>query len=138
MNSTEAPSTKQGSSSNTTEVGTHEDIVRINIHEMVRRLLNHLGPTSVSLLAGAKDRKIAHGWARADGPTPRDDAQQRLQMATRIWILISAAENEHVARAWFIGSNPRLGERSPLIALREGSLVEARDAAMAFVDGTDE
>jgi len=138
MNSAEAPSMKQQGTSKTTEAGAHEETVRIDIHEMVRRLLNHLGPTSVALLAGAKDRKIAHGWARADGPTPRDEAQQRLQMATRIWVLISAAEGEHVARAWFIGSNPRLGERSPLIALREGSLVEAKDAAMAFVDGTDE
>jgi len=133
----EAPSAKkQGIDRIDAEL--HEETVRIDIHEMVRRLLNHLGPTAVALLSGAKDRKVAHGWARADGPTPRDEAQKRLQMAHRMWILIVSAENEHVTRAWFIGSNPRLGEQSPLIALREGALVEAWDAAVAFVDGTDE
>lgn len=137
MSHTETHSpTKQDAPKTGTEL--HEETVRIEIHEMVRRLLNHLGPTSVALLAGAKDRKVAHGWARADGPTPRDEAQKRLQMGYRIWVLIASAENEHVARAWFIGSNPRLGERSPLTALREGALAEAHDAAMAFVDGTDE
>lgn len=137
MNSAQTPSdTKTSIDRVDTEL--HEETVRIDIHEMVRRLLNHLGPTPVALLSGAKDRKVAHGWAKAGGPTPRDEAQRRLQMGHRIWVLIASAENEHVARAWFIGSNPRLGERSPLIALREGDIVQAWDAAMAFVDGTDD
>jgi hypothetical protein len=57
-------------------------------------------------------------------------------MAHRVWTLISVAENDYVARAWFIGANPRLGEVSPVMKLRDGALAEVMSAARAFVEGT--
>ena len=98
----------------------------------------HLGPTLVAVLANASDRKVPHRWAKADGPEPRDESQRRLLQAHRVWKLISAAEDQSVARAWFVGANPRLDEEAPVMALREGRLREVMSAAEAFVEGTDD
>ncbi|WP_199253849.1 hypothetical protein [Mycolicibacterium mengxianglii] len=116
----------------------HTETARLGVHELVRRLNAHLGPTLVAVLANVRDRKLPSKWAQADGPVPRPDSQSRLQMAHRVWLLISGAENEHVARAWFIGANPRLGEISPVMKLQEGALPEVMSAARAFVEGADD
>ena len=115
----------------------HIDTTKQNIHETAVQLVGHLGTTAVSFLTGAKDSRQATRWARADGPEPRPEAARRLMLAHRIWAAISAAEDDYVARNWFIGSNPRLGERSPLEALHEGEGTEVAWAAQAFLDGTD-
>lgn len=110
----------------------------LNVHELVRQLNAHLGPTLVAALAGVRDRKLPLKWATPDGPTPRAEPERRLRMAHRLWGHLSAAENEHVARAWFIGANPRLGEESPVMKLREGDLPAVMNAAKAFIEGTDD
>lgn len=120
-----------------TQISTHADTTRQDIHETTRQLLSHLGLTAVSLLAGAKDAKQASRWARADAAEPRPEARKRLLAAHRAWMQVSTAESDYIARNWFIGSNPRLGEVSPLEALREGDIQEVLDAAAAFVSGTD-
>src|SRR4051794_22417055 len=91
----------------------HLQTIKLDLHEVARRLVLHLGPTLTALLAGAKDRKLPHRWAQSDGPTPRDEAAARLLAAHQLWVLLTGAESDHVARAWFIGSNPRLGDEQP-------------------------
>lgn len=118
-------------------VSTHERATTQDIHETTRQLVSGLGVTAVSFLAGAKDSKQASKWQRADGPNPRDKAAARLIAAHRAWQTLASAENEYVARNWFIGANPRLGERSPLEVLREGEVTLTLQAAQAFVEGTD-
>lgn len=117
---------------------THAETTRLDLHELVRRLVGHLGPTIVATLANVRDRKLPYKWSQEGGPEPRAESAARLYAAHRVWTLIASAENEHVARAWFIGTNPRLGEVQPMVALREGKLSEVLAAARAFVDGTDE
>ncbi len=118
--------------------GGYRWIIGLNPHELVSRLVGHLGPTLVALLAGVKDRKLPNKWARADGPVPRPESHRRLLTALRAWTMISSAEGDHVARAWFIGANPRLGEEAPVICLREGRDADVLAAASAFVDGLDD
>lgn len=120
-----------------TIVEIHDVTARMSIHAVAGRLVKALGPTLVATLAGVKDAKIPYKWAKADGPTPRAAAQQRLTAAHRVWVLLSAGENEHVARGWFIGCNPRLAEKTPVMALRDGQIKDVIDAATAFVEGTD-
>lgn len=115
-----------------------EETIKMDTHELVRQLNSHLGPTLVALLAGVRDKKLPHKWAKADGPTPRDEALTRLLTAHRVWAKVSTAENDSIARTWFIGANPRLGEVSPVIRLREGALTDVWNAAVAFADGTDD
>jgi hypothetical protein len=116
----------------------HQLATRLDTHEMIRQLNSHLGPTLVATLANVRDRKLPHKWAAAGGPEPRPEAYKRLHAAHRIWTMISGAESDHIARAWFIGANPRLAEEAPVMCLREGDLQAVLSAAKAFVAGTDD
>lgn len=115
----------------------HTKTVRLRPAELARQLVAHLGPTLVAVLAGVRDRKLPHKWANEGGPTPRAEALQRLQVAHRAWIAVATAEGEDVARAWFIGANPRIDEVPPYVAIRDGKFNKVIAAAAAFVDGTD-
>lgn len=110
----------------------HGGTVRLGIHEVVRRMNSHLGATVVAALAGSKDSKAPYRWAK--DTTPQAEAEERIRTGHRIWMFIADAESDHVARAWFMGSNPALGETSPVLALREGRSREVVEAAEAFVD----
>lgn len=121
-----------------THVDVYADTTRLTRHELVRQLVRHLGPTLVATLANVRDSKLPYKWAKADGPEPRDDAYARLMAAHRLWTSISTAENDYVARAWFIGANPRLGEEAPVMALRAGDITAVLSAGKAFVDGVDD
>jgi len=119
----------------------HTQTTKLDIHEVVRRLNAHLGPTLVGTLAGSSTRAAAHRWAKSPsegGQEPREAAVKRLLAAHIAWRAIADAENEHVARTWFIGANPRLGNEAPVTALRNGEVKEVLDAANAFVAGTDD
>jgi hypothetical protein len=116
----------------------HAETTRLDIHEVARRLNSHLGATLVAILAGVKDPKLPHKWAKVDGTVPRAESYRRLLAAHRVWSDISNAESDSTARSWFIGANPRLGEVSPILALREGRDEDVLAAAKAFVEGTDD
>jgi hypothetical protein len=107
---------------------------QLGIREIVRRLNAALGPTLVAGLAGAKDKRISHKWAREDGPEPNAAAIRRLIDGYRAWTEISQAHGEHVARLWFIGSNPWLSEDSPVEALMEDRFKEVRAAVQAMIE----
>lgn len=115
----------------------HTRTVRLPSAELARQLVSHLGPTLVAAMANVRDRKLPHKWAHEGGPTPRPDALTRLQVAHRAWSTLATAEGDDIARAWFIGANPRLGEMPPYLAIREGEFNRVMAAAAAFVDGTD-
>ena len=117
-----------------TTLEVHGATARLDIHELVRQLNTHLGPTLVAALSGTRDRKLPIKWAKADGPTPGVDFQRRLQLAHRVWTQIAGAESDHVARSWFIGANPLLGEDTPLAALRQDRSAQVVAAATAFVE----
>lgn len=111
----------------------YNEVIRLDIHEVVRRLNSHLGATMVAALAGSRDSKLPYKWAKTT--VPNTDAEQRIRLAHRLWRVIADAESDHIARAWFRGANPVLGEVSPVIALREGRFAEVVAAATAFVEG---
>lgn len=116
---------------------THAGTTRQSIQETTRQLVSHLGPTAVSFLAGSKNSKQSHRWAKPDAPEPLQPARERLLTAHRIWTAIATTESDYVARNWFIAANPRLDEETPLSAIRNGDLRLALAAAEAFLDGTD-
>jgi hypothetical protein len=111
------------------------ETTRLDVHEMVRQLNSHLGPTLVATLANVNDRKLPGKWAQPGGVEPRPESLRRLQAAHRCWTTVSMRESDHVARAWFIGANPRLEEVPPVVALREGRVAEVLNAAQSFVEG---
>lgn len=103
-------------------------------HDIARVLVAGLGPTLVAAMTGSKDRKLPAKWAKADGPSPRPEFLNRLQFGHRAWSTLVQNENEHVARAWFIGGNPLLGEATPLTAIREDRSAEVMRAVDAFLN----
>ena len=111
----------------------HAQAMRVPAADLVRELVEHLGPTVVAALAGVRDRKQPYKWA-ADGSQPRHESLARLQVAYRVWSTIADAEGPNVARAWFIGANPRFEERPPYLAIREGLFGEVVAAAEEFID----
>ena len=111
----------------------HAQAMRIPSSELARELLNNLGPTVVAALAGVRDRKQPYKWA-AGRSQPRTESLARLQVAYRVWSTIADADGPNVARAWFIGANPRFDERSPYLAIRQGLLGEVLAAAEEFAD----
>lgn len=111
----------------------HAQAMRTPASELVRELLDHLGPTVVAALAGVRDRKQPYKWA-ADGSQPRQESLARLQVGYRVWSMIAAADGANVARAWFIGANPRFDERPPYLVIREDQFGDVVAAAEEFVD----
>jgi hypothetical protein len=112
----------------------HARAVRLDPPELVRELLDHLGPTVVAVLAGVRDRKQPYKWAIDGGATPRDESLSRLQVAYRAWWTIADVDGEKIARSWFIGANPRFGEKPPYMAIREDQFTDVLAAAEDFVD----
>lgn len=108
--------------------------IRLDIREVARRLNASLGGTLVAALAGSKDTKASHKWAKDGGPQPRPEAIRRLHFAYEQWQKVVEAEGEHVARVWFIGANPWLDYDTPVNAIREGRYKEVGNAAQALVD----
>lgn len=114
----------------------HIRATRLDVREIARRLNQQLGATLVAGLTGSRDRKISYKWAQHDGPEPKEGTVRRLQFAYTQWSLLSEAEGEHVARMWFIGSNPWLDSDTPVDGIRDGRFKEVSAAAQAFVDDT--
>lgn len=114
--------------------GAHAAAIRLDVHEIVRRLNGAVGATLVAALAGSRDPKIGYRWARADGPTPRPESVTRLQFAYEQWGQVAAAEGEHVARMWFLGANPRLGYDTPVDAIRQGRFKDVAAASAAIAE----
>lgn len=119
-------------------IDVHAKTTRLDIHEVARQLVGHLGATLVATLANVRDRKLPYRWAKADGPVPQLEAEMRLKTAHQIWSLIAQADSDYVARAWFIGANPRLSDEQPVMTLRAGRHADTLAAAKAFTSGTDE
>lgn len=103
------------------------------IREIVRRLNAGLGPTLVAGISGSPDRQAPRKWVSLDGPEPGPDSTRRLRFALRLWTELSNSHGEHVARLWFIGSNPWHDEDSPVEAIMEDRFDEVWTAAKAML-----
>lgn len=111
---------------------THEDPLT-PISEVTRQLLSALGPTLVATLAGNRDTDMPRQWARFDGATPTPEEQERLRLAHHAWRMVSNAEGEDLARLWFIGANPWLGDTTVISAIRMLRTRGVMTAATAMV-----
>jgi hypothetical protein len=118
----------------TSKSAAYKQALKLDTPELTQDLIEVLGGTLVSALAGAKDTKAAHKWARPDGTTPRDEAAKRLRFAHEQWNRLSASEGAHVARVWFIGANPWLEYDTPVQAIREGRFRQVDAAVSALLD----
>lgn len=102
--------------------------------ELVRELLEQLGPTIVAALTNTRDRTLPAKWIIKDGPEAPAAALARLQAAYQAWSTVAKVHGEEIARAWFTGANPRLHDQTPYIAIREHRCTEVLAAAEEFID----
>jgi uncharacterized protein (DUF2384 family) len=96
----------------------HRQSTRTAVSEMVAQLNASFGTTLVALLSGASDRKQPLRWAERSA-VPRMGAEQRIRAAHEALILLTSNESAAVARAWFIGTNPLLDDKTPIELLRD-------------------
>ncbi|WP_307482343.1 hypothetical protein [Microbacterium trichothecenolyticum] len=95
--------------------------------------MNSLGKKAVAAIFG-KDVRTIDRWLKS--PTRLDmDNERLLRDSFQIYSLIEEADDAHVARAWFLGMNPNLGDHSPIEVLAEGRAREVVAAARVFVNG---
>lgn len=101
---------------------------------LAARLVTVLGPTLVSTLAGSKDHRAAISWVEVDAIRPDANQVRRLECAEDVWLKVSGAEGDDVARQWFVGANPFLRNDTVIMAIREGRSGEVVAAAQAVID----
>lgn len=116
----------------------HTDTTRMPIHEVVKYLVDRLGPTLVAYIAGARSRAMPPKWAMPpsqDGhAVPTDDKARRLKAAHVAFTTIENADNDQVARSWLISANPRFDGSTPADLLRVDETGAVFDAVRAFAD----
>ncbi|MCH6229723.1 hypothetical protein MK786_03125 [Microbacterium sp. CFH 31415] len=107
---------------------------RMSSHEVVRWLNDVLGPTIVQALVGEGSREAVVAWQDEYGPEPASEQLDGLKVALQAMLEIAQAEDPRVARAWFMGANPRFAPYTPTTAIREGRFDEVLAASRAIVE----
>lgn len=80
------------------------------------------------------DGKTVSRWASGQVNDIRDmHTHQRLLVTYEIAQLLLEYDSPRTVKAWFLGLNPQLDDRSPAEVLQEGRLKAVLDAARAFV-----
>lgn len=117
-----------------------DDTARMDTHQVVKYLLDRLGPTLVAFIAGSRSRAMPARWAASPGDSthavPSPDKARRLQAAHTVFLLIENQENDQVARNWLIAANPRLDGSMPAELIRNDDIPAVFRAADAFVTDT--
>jgi hypothetical protein len=110
----------------------HRHAMRIPIAQVVKELVAFLGLTTVAGLAGVKETRAVQQWMEGREPQRPHVLRFALQLVT----MIAREDEPALARAWFHGSNPALGDATPIALFRLRSLDEMQpellNAARAF------
>lgn len=104
------------------DLADHEQAMRLPMREIVRRLVELLGATSVALIAGVQETRAVAQWMDHREPQRGHVLRFTLQLA----LMISHRTDVDTARAWFFGSNPVLGGAVPAYLLRDRPLEDVQ------------
>lgn len=111
----------------------HRRTVTLATADIARFLQDTLGSKLTAYIAGVSDPKMVGRWA--GGTKPAAEREKRLRAAYQVFQLLLEAEDEYVARAWFIGMNPQLDDETPADCLRQSQVRDVMAAARAFLSG---
>lgn len=112
----------------------HDQATRLDIADLVDYLQDVLGRRLVAYIGGVGNTRTVMRWVSGESNVG-EDSEANLREAYEIADLITKHDSRRVAKAWFVGLNPQLGDRSPAEALHEGGRKEVRSAARAFIAG---
>lgn len=113
----------------------HRDAMSAPVSQIAGELQALLTRRMTAVLANVRDGKTIARWASGETTEIRVESEQRLRTAYEIMRLLLQYDSPQTVRAWFIGLNPELDDMSPIEAIHDGLLREARSAARAFVTG---
>lgn len=116
-----------GSTGGLTDAQAHAVAMSMPIQAVVRRLIDVLGATTVSVIGGVSETRAVMQWT--DGRTPQ--RPHVLRFAFQLAAMIGGDDNDEVVRAWFSGSNPHLNDQVPILMLRDQRLNEVAGPMMA-------
>lgn len=112
----------------------HSEAVRTQWVEVVASLNEHLGNSIVALMAGVTPETVSR-WSHKDHKSrPKPDSERKLRDAFAVFAELVKVDSPHTVRAWFIGSNPYLGDTSPAEMIAAGDSRAVFAAARAFRD----
>jgi hypothetical protein len=113
------------------ERAAYAESTRLDSHDLVGELQAVLGQKLTAAIAGVSDAKAVREWAR--GPRePQPEALQRLRLGYQVTRLLLWRDSPETVRAWFVGMNPALDDRSALAVIAEDP-VRVLHAARAFL-----
>jgi hypothetical protein len=100
------------------ELEAHNRAMSTPIADVVRELVDLLGATTVAAIGGVSETRAVQRWMSDREP----QRPHVLRCALQAGLWIAAGADREIARAWFHGSNPLLGDQSPMLVLRNGPL----------------
>lgn len=105
----------------------------VGLADQVAALKSLLGPRLMAVTIGV-DLVTVDRWI-AGQTKPRLENEKRIHTAYQIYDLLKPVDASPTIRAWFMGMNPQLEDRSPSEAIAEGDLRAVLAAARAFLAG---
>lgn len=106
----------------------HNEAMSLPTREVVERLTEFLGATTVAAIMGVKETRAVQQWTSGEREPQRPNV---LRFALQLAMMIASVKNRELAKAWFYGSNPHLEDRTPLVLLRDDSLESVQGSLMA-------
>lgn len=88
-----------------------------SLPEIASYLQNTLGQRTAAAIAGLGDAKQIGRYARTDGPSPQTTTERRLREGYKVVRMLVDAYDDKTARAWLLGTNTRLDDRTPIEVL---------------------
>lgn len=114
------------------DTAAHNHAISTPLPEVVRQLVDLLGPTLVAAIGGVNETRAVAQWINDRKPQRPNVLRFSLQLA----LMVGSVADTPMIRAWFQGSNPHLKDRSPVLLLRAQPLDEIQgplmEAARAF------
>jgi hypothetical protein len=105
----------------------------VDLADQVAALKFLLGPKLMSLTMRV-DPVTVDRWV-AGATQPRLDNEKRIRATYQVYELLKPVETSPTIRAWFMGMNPQLDDRSPADSIADGDLRAVLAAARAFRAG---
>lgn len=105
-----------------------------SVAQVARYLNETVGPKLTAYTVGKSAQTVGR-WASGAQTPPQPEVESRLRAVFQIVQLLTEVDSRHVARAWLIGMNPQLEDRSPAEVIADGDVRSVMAAARAFASG---
>lgn len=105
----------------------------VGLHSIIEFLTEHLGARLLALTVGVDHRTVGR-WLTEPDRTPQFETEVRLRAAYQVFQALQQVEAPVTIRAWFMGMNPQLEDRSPAEGIRDGDTRDVMAAARAFIN----